>query len=102
MSLQCKFLFDRQPTFEFQVCTVASPSIYHLNTAAAAAEELIRLYVQKGHDQTARRRFLRKTAATVLSSTCADFGYLCVSTPVPKGPVLLFLIPPQGDQASRC
>ena len=30
------------------------------HNAAAAAEELIRLYVHKGHDPTARRRFLRK------------------------------------------
>ena len=30
MSLQCMFPFDTQPTFEFQVCTVASQSIYHL------------------------------------------------------------------------
>ena len=52
--------------------------------ATAAAEELIRLYVQKGHDSAACRRFLKKVLP--LSFTCADSGILCASTPVSKGP----------------
>ena len=40
--------------------------------AAAAAEELIRLYVLKGHNAKECERFLRK------NHTCADDGHVCV------------------------
>ena len=45
--------------------------------------ELIRLYVQKGHDPAACRRFLKKVHPPRF--TCADSGVLCVSSPVSKG-----------------
>ena len=55
--------------------------------APAAAEELIRLYVHKGHDPAARRRFLRQKSPC-MEPHCADCGILCVLTPVSKGAVL--------------
>ena len=57
-------------------------------TATAAAEELVRLYVQKGHDSTQCRRLLRKNGRRrLLPCTCAETGHVCVcvSNPVPKG-----------------
>ena len=47
------------------------------SSAEAAATELVKLYVQKGHNPTACSRFLKGKSA--------DYGDLCVSTPVPKG-----------------
>ena len=49
--------------FEFQGCTVAFV-------------KLIRLYVQKGHDPAACRRFLKRVHPPRF--TCADSGILCV------------------------
>ena len=68
---------------------------YPPSSADAAATELVKLYVQKGHDQTACSRFLKGKSA--------DYGDLCVSPPVPKGPTLRFLPLPfhkQGHTAS--
>ena len=47
------------------------------SSADAAATELVKLYVQKGHDSTACSRFLKRKSA--------DHGDLCVPPPVPKG-----------------
>ena len=46
------------------------------SSAEAAAAELVKLYVQKGHNQTACSRFLKRKSA--------DHGDLCVSTPGPR------------------
>ena len=46
-------------------------------SAEAAATELVKLYVQKGHNPIACSRFLKGKSA--------DYGDLCVSPPVPKG-----------------
>ena len=48
-----------------------------MTTADAAATELVKLYVQKGHNPIACSRFLKRKSA--------DYGDLCVSNPVPKG-----------------
>ena len=53
--------------------------------ATAAAEALVHLYAQKGHDLHACRRFLRKKTAFPPFDLCADYGLLCVSHPGSKG-----------------
>ena len=59
---------------------------YPPSSADAAATELVKLYVQKGHDLTACSRFLKGKSA--------DYGDLCVSPPVPKGSTPPFPPPP--------
>ena len=70
-----------------------------LTAADAAAAELVRLYVQKGHNHQACHRFLKKAPTTAT----------CVCPPVGKGfptATSTFTFQPlthrQGDQASRC
>ena len=65
--------------------------------ATAAAEALVNLYAQKGHDLQACRRFLRgKEILSPPLVLCADHGVLCVSHPGSKGfpPCHLFTFPP--------